>query len=315
VYKKSTILKGFTLTELMVGLSIGIVVLTGLMSFYFRSAKIIGEQQTIVKDLNQLQFVMNKIVQDIKECNTVPPEMSSVTKAEFDALPYMGYGRINPYNEVTNQTASLVSYNLATTEPKEYPIYPVAYNFSDYQLLKSTTSEGWYPRQNPLTETNDLLRESNQLVFYKVQNNQILRVIYYLDLDPSINPTVSNDLKIYNLKRRTQYPPISQGLILKDNDTSSKEVTIISNVKFIQFTYPILAKKLADTAADPDFDPKQYDPVLRALLNNEGNGAKQSILMNPYRNTIKIRIATAGPQIGDKRIKAFELSTEVTVRN
>ncbi|MBC7472878.1 MAG: prepilin-type N-terminal cleavage/methylation domain-containing protein, partial [Candidatus Sericytochromatia bacterium] len=50
--------RGFTIIELVIGLGIGIVVLTGLMTFYFRSSKMIGEQQAVAKDATQLQFVM-----------------------------------------------------------------------------------------------------------------------------------------------------------------------------------------------------------------------------------------------------------------
>lgn len=313
--------KGFTLTELIVGLSIGIVVLTGLMSFYFRTSKTISQQQSTVKDLNQLQFIMNKIVDDIKEANTVPKEESSIVSA-WGSIPYMGYGHTYPYNPTLNPPKTLLdSYNLTTTEPKEYPVYPVAYNFPIYQSGFSGTYQGWYPRQNPNTEIDDLPRECNSLVFYKIVNNQILRIIYYTDPINRLPEVPANHLTTYNLKRRVQYPPVSTSLVLKDetpaslDSTTSKETVVISNLKFVQFTYPLLAKKVSNDPNDPDYSSTEYDSELRTKLNSESNQAKQSVLMNPYRNIIKIRIAIAGPQIGDKKITSFELSTEVTVRN
>lgn len=305
--------KGFTLTELMVGLSIGIVVLTGLMSFYFRSSKIIGEQQSVIKDLNQLQFVINKIVQDIKESNTQAPGTgsSSVTPSMWGALPYMGHGRtFNP---------DLSSYQPSLVYPKEFPTYPVAYNFPVYQSGKTGTSEGWYPRQDPNTEINDLTRECNQLVFYKVKDNKIIRIMYYTD---PLTTYPLNPLQLYKLKRRVQMQPISTGVILKDNDSTSQESTILSDVKFIQFSYPLLTQKLS-TPSDPEYNSNLYDLNLRTklidLISTEPDAQKipylQSILMNEFRNNIKIRVAIAGPQIGNKRTTAFELSTEVMVRN
>lgn len=299
--------KGFTLTELMVGLSIGIVVLTGLMSFYFRSTKMIGEQQAVVKDLNQLQGVMNKIADDIRSANTIPPEMSSITRPQWDLLPYMGYGHV--------YSNTLDAYNMLPTEPKDYPIYPVAYNFP-YQAGLSY-DKTLYPKNNYIDEKNNQPVESNQLVFYKVENNQILRVIY--KLDPNNLPT---HLSTYNLKRVIQYPSISTTTKLeKVNPSDSsmiQESVILSNVKFIQFTYPVLAKKLTNISSDPEYSYYDYDSQLRAQIDNLSDPTdshERSVLMNPYRNTIKIRVATAGPQIGDKKIKALELNTEVTVRN
>lgn len=326
--RKKTILYGFTLTELMVGLSIGIVVLTGLMSFYFRSAKIIGQQQAVVKDLNQLQFVANKIVQDIKESNTQAPGTgSTITPDIWAGIPYMGYGRTYANN--------LSLYQPALNYPKEYPLYPVAYNFPIYQSGKTATYEGWYPRQDPLAEKNDLARESNHLVFYKIKSNNLYRVIYYLVDDPSTASISEPHLKIYNLKRRMQklkipinasnIGSISKSLDLID-ETDAEVSLILSGVKFIQFTYPSITQKLADSSVspiDPDYNPNTFDSALKTKLLNiastESDTQKipytQSNLLNELRNVIKIRIATAGPQIGNKRTIAFELNTEVMIRN
>ncbi|MFN8576849.1 MAG: hypothetical protein U0354_08315 [Candidatus Sericytochromatia bacterium] len=316
---KQLISKGFTLTELMVGLSIGIVVLTGLMSFYFRSTRIISEQQAIIKDLNQLQFIMNKITDDIKHANTVPPEMSTITKADYDSLPYMGYTYSFPYDDnvtpPTKPKASLAIFNVAIT-PKEYPVYPIAYSLPVYQA----GSSAWFPQQEYNAERDDLPRESNVLVFYKVENNKILRIIYYTDpISKSSNKTY---LTTYKLKRRVQYPPVSTGLILKDEDPNSleyqtsKETVMISNLKYVHFTYPVLSHKLITNSSDPDYSVDDYDNDLATKLADTSlTRAEKSVLLNQYRNIIRIKVATAGPQIGDRRKTAFELSTEVTVRN
>lgn len=311
-------LYGFTLTELLVGLTIGIVVLTGLMSFYFRSSKMIGEQQAIVKNLTQMQFVMNKIVEDIKSANTEAPGTgSTVTPTLWINMPYLGNGKI--YNK------NITSYQGASGYPKETLTYPVAYNF-EYQgndSTSSTTSLAWYPKQDPFTVRDDKPLESNELVFYKVIDNKIARIIYYTEIDSPYSKATPNHLATYKLRKRIQYFPTSIGLRYDDVDPKTSDSLILSDVKSVQFTYPLLTKKLADSNPDdPDYNPAEVDSNLKNVISSANipgypnqNPFQRSVLMNPYRNTIKIRIATAGPQIGNKRVTAFELSTEVTIRN
>ena len=317
-------LYGFTLTELLVGLTIGIVVLTGLMSFYFRSSKMIGEQQAIVKNLTQMQFVMNKIVEDIKSSNTEAPGAgSSVTPTLWMSLPYLGNGKI--YN------TNISSYQGASGYPKESVTYPVAYNFVKYQgndEALSTTSLSWYPKQDPLTIEDDKPLESNELVFYKVIDDKIARIIYYTQVDSPYSKSNPNHLATYKLRKRIQYFPTSMGLRYDDIDPKSSDSLVLSDVKCVQFTYPLLTKKLAEPnttkpgVPNPDYISTEVDNNLKnniatanIPLDSAQNPFQRSVLMNPYRNTIKIRIATAGPQIGNKRATAFELTTEVTIRN
>lgn len=326
-------LYGFTLTELLIGLTLGIVVLTGLMSFYFRSSKMIGEQQAIVKNLSQMQFVMNKIAEDIKSANTQAPESgaSSITQAFWDTLPYAGYGKV--------YVDDITLYQGASGYPKDSPTYPVAYNFVKYQgsdSPSSMTSLAWYPKQDPLTIKEDKPLESNELVFYKVIDNKIARVIYYTEVDPlylKINPSYNkanpNHLVTYNLRKKIQYSPTSEGkLYVGDGDPKTLDSLILSDVKCVQFTYPLLTKKLAEESTadpatpNPDYVASEVDNNLKneiLLVNSDPDTNKRpflrSVLMNPYRNIIKIRITTAGPQVGNKRATAFELSTEVTIRN
>ncbi len=311
---------------MLVGLSIGIVVLTGLMSFYFKSTRMIADQQGLVKNLNQLQFIMNKIVEDVKSANTQIPESgTTVTSSDWDSLPYFGYG----YPVVDNSGNPVVDisiYQPMLPYPKEKPIYPVAYNFPSQinsPTTKTGTSKGWYPIPNPDGE-DDTKRESNELVFYKVINNEIVRVRYYLEVSPDYNI----DPKVYRLRKRTQFQPISQGLIYKDTNSRTLDTIILSDVKLIHFTYPRITEKLifttsplfisSDTSQYDKYDKSLYDDLL-SINTTELDVAKrpylQSMLLNPYRNTIKIRLAIAGPQIGNKRVTAFELITEVTTRN
>jgi prepilin-type N-terminal cleavage/methylation domain-containing protein len=302
VDKLSNQKKGFTLLELLIGLSIGIIVLTGLMSFFFRTSKMIQQEQNSVKNLSQLQFVMNKIVQDIKEANTeLPGAGTTMTVNDWKQLPHLPYGR---------------TYTSIITEPNDSleriaPAYPVAYNFPNFQAGKTGTPDGWYPKIDISTPSNELEAqhkpESNQLAFYKVVNNKITRVIYYsqINMNDTINP------KSLVLKRRQQFANTANPFLLSNNfeDTNLqfKEETILSNVKAIQFTYPNLSKRLE---AGPAFDNS-----LKSTLSGTTDSYIQSKIMNPYRDTIKIKIITAGIQISNYRSTALELETEVNIRN
>lgn len=292
-YKNNKI-RGFTLTELLIGLSIGIVVLTGLMSFYFRSSKMIGEQQAIVKSLSQLQFVMNRIVEDIKSANTEAPGTgTSVTPADWNNLPYLGFG--------ITYSDNLEPYQPPSSSPKEIPTYPRAYNFPSQKFL--TGSSTWFPETSSSIDP----LESNQLAFYKVINNQIVRVLYYTEPESPYS---------FKLKRKVQYPPASTGFRFDINSPLTTDGVILSDIKSIQFTYPVLSKKLDASSSEYDITLKSnLDSVNTIEMDASKVPFRQSNIMNFYRDTIKIHIVTAGPQIGNKRINAFELSTEVKIRN
>lgn len=298
--------KGFTLTELLVGLSIGIVVLTGLMSFYFRSSKMIGDQQTIVKNLSQLQFVMNRMEQDIKEANTLLPGTgTTVTQSQWDNLPVMCYFRTYTDN----------IYQLPDSSyPKEIPQYPLAYLFGPWQSGKSGTSDGWFPKVDPSNPSG-----SNELAFYKVVNNQITRVLYYTELDPSYPNSVGTP-KVYRLRRKQQFNIQHSSTSFIDSSLVTNDTIILSGLNYIQFTYPVLTNKLSDTT-DVEYDSSQIDSAFRTQIESVPNGDPgkipylQSILMNKYRDNIRIKIATTGPQIGNKRVNGLELTTEVNVKN
>ena len=294
---------------MLVGLSIGIVVLTGLMSFYFRSTKMISDQQTIVKNLSQLQFVMNRIVEDIKSANTEAPITgSTITPAQWNALPYLGYGR--GYTD----DLSLTTHQPPTGFGNLTPIYPAAYLLT-YQAGSAGIASTWYPRDNPIPPTNGLPKDSNQLVFYKLINNQIVRIIYYPELQSPF--TVSDPRKMYNLKKRVQYPAASTGFSLNNMSAGSSDTVILSDIRYVVFTYPRIIKKIESNITDIEYDGFLKNALTATLTETDlvRRVYQQSVLMNPHRNIIGISIGTAGPQIGDRRTTAFELSTEATIRN
>lgn len=285
--------KGFSIIELLITLTLGIIVLTALMSFFFRTSKAIDRDQNRVKDLNQLQFVLNKIVEDIKESNTLLPDNgTALTQSSWNQLPHLPYGRtftnliIDPDNSVSRIS----------------PYYPLVYNFP-LQAGQSGTEQGWYPKFSD----DD---ESNQLVFYKVEpNGTVTRILYYLELDSKDY----NSAKTYLLKKRIQKGIISTSTNYFDNTTSYSENKILSGVKSLQFTYPVIERIL-------DSSSPEYNSALRTeLLGVTGTLSekihKQNDLLNKYRNIIGIRIKIAGEQIGNKRATALELSTEVNIRN
>lgn len=285
--------KGFSIIELLITLTLGIIVLTALMSFFFRTSKAIDRDQNRVKDLNQLQFVLNRIVEEVKSANTLLPDNgTALTQTSWNQLPHLPYGRtftsiiIDPDNSVSRIS----------------PYYPLAYNFP-LQAGQSGTEQGLYP----IFSNED---ESNQLVFYKVEpNGTVTRILYYLELDSKDY----NSAKTYLIKKRIQKGIISTSTNYFINDNSVSEHTILSGVKSLQFTYPVIEKILVSSSPE-------YNSALRTeLLGVTGTLSekihKQNNLLNQYRNIIGIKIKIAGEQIGNKRSTALELSTEVNIRN
>lgn len=301
--------KGFTLIELMIGLSLGVLVLTGLVSFFFRTSKIVDIEQKSVKDLAQLQFVLNKIAQDIKEVNTVPPESSgTVTLSDWQNLPYMARGRI--FDKTGTQE---IVQPPVSTYPKEIPTYPFAYLF-----LNQAGTTGAPSSVYPKADLSLNCKESNELTFYKVVNNQVTRVLYYTEEDPAYPsfsiPATCHPLRVLRLKRKQQFGILPTSIYFIDNTLTTKDEVIMSNIKYIQFTYPNIDKKL-------DASSSEYDSTLDSNIsgvtgsNVTEKACKQGMLVMNDRNLIQIKIGTAGPQIGDERVTALELSTEVNVRN
>lgn len=302
--------KGFTLIELMIGLSLSVLVLTGLVSFFFRTSKMVDNEQKSVKDLSQLQFVLNKVAQDIKEVNTVPPESSgTITLSDWQNLPYMARGRI--FDKTGTQE---IIQPPVSTYPKEIPTYPFAYLFLN-QAGTTGTPDSVYPKG----DTSLNCTESNELTFYKIVNDQVTRVLYYTEEDPAYPsfsiPATCHPLRVLRLRRKQQFGILPTSINFIDNTLSTKDEIIMSNLKYIQFTYPNINKKLDDSSA-PEYDATLASDISSVTGSNVTEKAcKQGMLVMQDRNLIQIKIGTAGPQIGDERVTALELSTEVNVRN
>jgi len=269
--------KGFTVTELLVATGLGVVVLSTLLTFFFRSSKMINQEQAQIKDLSQFQFVMNKIVQDIKEVNTDVPETGSViTKTQWEQLPHFHYGRIymdDPaYSSIPNEYSRII------------PTYPVAYNFSS-QAGSSGSQNSWYPIP---VET-----ESNALAFYKIIQGQVHRILYI----KSGEKLLRRDQTISNACPCTSFlNPVP------------KVITLISNVAFVHFTYPTLNEKILSDAS--------FVTKLNAVSGSTSEKVyMQNLLMNEYRDIIGIRIALSGAKIGKDKAKSLDLSMEVNIRN
>jgi len=269
--------KGFTVTELMVAAVLGIIVLSSLLSFFLRSSKLVNQQQTQIKDLSQFQFVMNKIVQDIKDLNTEAPETGSVvTKDQWEKLPHLQYTRLytdDPgYSAIPNEYVRII------------PTYPVAYNFS-YQANSLGSKNSWYPIP---TET-----ESNSLAFYKIIQGQVHRILY---------------IKVgEKLQRRDQIITNACPCTSFINPVP-KVITLIDNVEFVHFTYPSLQDKILNDSS--------FVSQLNAVSGDTNEKVyMQNVLMNEYRDIIGIRIALSGTKIGKDKAKTLDLSTEVNIRN
>jgi prepilin-type N-terminal cleavage/methylation domain-containing protein len=285
--------KGFSLIELLITLTLGVIVLTALMSFFFRTSKVIDKDQNRVKDLNQLQFVLNKIVEEVKSANTLLPDNgTALTQSSWNQLPHLPYGR----------TFTSIIVDPDNSLPRISPYYPLAYNFPS-QAGQSGTEHGWYPK--PSSED-----ESNQLVFYKIEKDgSVTRILYYLEIDQKDY----NSAKTYLLKKRIQKNITSTSTNYFVNDSSVSENTILAGVKSLQFTYPLIENFLDSSSPEYNASLKSQLLSLNGTLSEKIH--KQNELLNKYRNIIGIKIKIAGEQIGNKRATALELSTEVNVRN
>lgn len=296
--------KGFTVLEVLIGGTIGIVILTSLLMFFLGSSKMIENQQGLVKSAADLQFVMNKISDDIKDSNTeAPTANSSLTSDDWFNLPSLCY--IRPFNTAPNNP---ICQPALSSYVKESPTYPAAYPFQ-WQSGLMTSKDGWYPKINVATP-----EDSNQLGFYKVVNGRVTRVLYYTEPDPAF-PVSQNVLR---LRRKQQMDIISTSDKYIDSSLQTTESTVIAGLKFAQFTYPPLIKKLDPTSSE--YDSTLYTR-LNELIASEPDAAKraymQSNIMNEYRNIIGIKISTVGPlsKRTNTRVTAFGLYTEVNVRN
>ncbi|MFN4152479.1 MAG: hypothetical protein ACK4IX_16180, partial [Candidatus Sericytochromatia bacterium] len=156
------------------------------------------------------------------------------------------------------------------------------------------------------------------LTFYKVVNNQVTRVLYYTEEDPAYPsfsiPATCHPLRVLRLKRKQQFGILSTSIYFIDNTLTTKDEVIMNNIKYIQFTYPNIDRKLE--VSSPDYDSTLASNISGVTGSNVTEKAcKQGMLVMNDRNLIQIKIGTAGPQIGDERVTALELSTEVNVRN
>lgn len=296
--------KGFTLIEVLIGGTIGIMVLSALLMFFLGSSKIIQNQQGLVKDASDLQFVMNKISEDIKDANTeAPTANSSLTSGDWLNLPSLCY--IRPFNTSLNNP---ICQPALATYPKEAPTYPVAYQFQWQSGLVSDPN-GWYPKINSANA-----EDSNQLGFYKVINGRVTRILYFTEPDPAF-PVSEN---VFRLRRKQQMDIIASSDKYVDATLQTTENTVIAGIKFAQFTYPPLIKKLDSTSIE--YDLSLFN-VLNGLIGSETDVSKraymQSEIMNKYRNIIGIKISVAGPlsKKTNTRVNAFGLYTEVNIRN
>ncbi|MEK7432022.1 MAG: hypothetical protein AABZ74_02730 [Cyanobacteriota bacterium] len=300
---KIKVKKGLSIAELLIGLTIGIVVLSVLMAFFMNSSKMIESEQRFVKDSSHLQFLMNRIAEDIKNCNTVPPTtITNISLSDWAGLPSMCYSR--PFNTALNNP---ICQPASSSYPKELPTYPTAYLYQSQAGLTSTPN-GWYPKQQTLTQ------ESNQLGFYKVSNGLINRVLYYIEQDPAYPASQ----EVYILKRKEQLNVATSSDKYEDILLQSNITTVVSGVKYAKFTYPALEKKLEPTSTEYDAN---FFTKINDVNTNEADVSKrpyvQSVFLNDFRNIIGIKISIAGPisKATNKRVEAFGLYTEVNIRN
>lgn len=272
--KKNT---GVTIVELLVAITLSLIVLTALITFFFRGSKLmqIGQDQARVPAM--AQFVLNKMVKDLESANTQAPTILGITEVTWNALLALPYSSVElyPYPD----TAGTITL----------PAAPAARKFSS-QVGMTDKFHRWYPNPNPNANENPNPDKNsdvaNSLVFYKLDSGNIVRITYRID---SFNNVIREQQNSPGTSFTSPAPQVQR---------------LLENVKYIQFTYPVFEQEMARTDID-------FESTLYAMTTT----IRESYINQNYRKTIGIKISIFGATIGQTKIKALDLATQVMVRN
>lgn len=275
------------MVELLVALTLGLVMLSVVVAFFFNTSRTITMGQKQAQAQNKAELALQKMVQAIKGANTEPPPLFAFSPAwnQLPALPYMA-GELSPY-----PTTSGIAVE---------PTVPAARKFAA-QLSLTDKDHKWCP--NPDQDPS----ESNSLVFYHApqpgpgNTAQVERITYRLE---ATSPNQGRLIK------ETQRPITSASLNFASSPAPTREV-IVDNVLSVQFTYPLLLDRLQQ----PSPVGSDFHDDLNTMQTTQGNDVLQGYLNQGFRKIIKIHLVIAGAERQGTPMRGIELETEVRLRN
>ncbi len=268
--------------EMLVGLTIGLTMLTALVVFFMNTQKNMILGQDHARTTSQAQLVLARMTKEIKGSASEPPSLFALSPnwASLPALPYTAV-ELQPHPPTAGVVIS--------------PGVPAARKFLS-QATPSDIYHKWYPNSS---------NESNSLVFYLIQppgpgnTATVERVTYRLDnTDP-------NNIK---LVREVQRPVVGGSNSFQTSPDPLRTV-LAERVQLLQFTYPEFSRAMDSQGA-------ALDTSLTTIQTNQGNAALVEFLNLQYRQVIGIRLVLGGsPLTAGQFRKGIELTTEVRLRN
>jgi prepilin-type N-terminal cleavage/methylation domain-containing protein len=279
--------RGFTLIEVLIAMTLGLILVGALVSFLLNSSQNIRQGQQQAESVSRGQQMLNRIVEDIKESAVGTPPLFplAVNWAQLPILPYMAF-ELYPYADTSGATAT--------------PTTPAARKFATQVGENTNPVLKWYPNAvgNPA--------QSNSLVFYKTPSPGVGSVGLVERITLRLDRTDPNNGKLL----REVQTPINGSGATKFQTTPVPEVrTMADGVEQIQFTYPEFERAMVA-------NPSGLHDQLNQMVIAQGERVTQGYINQNWRKTIGIRLVMQGAVMpGGRRATGIELKTEVRLRS
>lgn len=285
--------RGFTLIEVLIAMTLGLILVGAVVSFLLNSSQNIRQGQQQAESVSRGQQMLNRIVEEIKEAAIVKPPLFSLS-VNWDILPMLPYGafELYPYADTSGGTPT--------------PVVPAARKFVSQVGENLDPLLKWYP--NPQKN----MAESNSLVLYKTPSpgvgnlGVVERITLHLDRTDPDNGKLLREVQ----------SPITGGGATKFQVSPVPEVrTMADGVEQIQFTYPEFEDAMHPDKSGP-IDPSGIHDRLNQMVTAQGEKTTQGYINQNWRKTIGIRLVMQGAVMpGGRRATGIELKTEVRLRS
>jgi prepilin-type N-terminal cleavage/methylation domain-containing protein len=278
--------RGFTLIEVLIAMTLGLILIGAVVSFLLNSSQNIRQGQQQAESVSRGQQTLNRIVEDIKESAIGAPPLFpiAVNWAQLPMPPYMAF-ELYPYADTSGLAAT--------------PTTPAARKFASQVGENTNPLLKWYPNPvgNPV--------ESNSLVFYKTPSPGVGSVGLVERVTLRLDRTDPNNGKLL----REVQSPVGSGATKFQLNPTPEIRTMADGVELIQFTYPEFERAMAP-------DPAGLHDQLNQMVTAQGERVTQGYINQNWRKTIAIRLVMQGAVMpGGRRATGIELKTEVRLRS